>query len=177
MRADLTPILPVVLLGALSTITTTWAANLNNTASAAPGVDSAPRRWIIELQSRAHGAAAAAKVDSLPGVRVVKQFDSDLFPAVSVECDHECDSAAITAALEETDDSGPVVATVFRSSPVRILPTAEEGESFSDDAAAANYSVHALTGVDKLHAAGVLGAGATVAIVDSGVQYTHPAVS
>lgn len=49
--------------------------------------------------------------------------------------------------------------------------------SFSDGAAASNYSVHAMTGVDKLHSAGILGKGAVVAIVDTGIEYTHPAVS
>ena len=34
-----------------------------------------------------------------------------------------------------------------------------------------------MTGVDKLHEAGVLGKGAKVAIVDTGVWYMHPAVS
>ncbi|EOO01237.1 putative minor extracellular protease vpr protein [Phaeoacremonium minimum UCRPA7] len=58
---------------------------------------------------------------------------------------------------------------------MQLLPTVR-GESFSDDAAAANYSVHGMTGVEKLHQAGVFGDGATVAIVDSGVQYTHPAL-
>ncbi|EOO01181.1 putative minor extracellular protease vpr protein [Phaeoacremonium minimum UCRPA7] len=33
-----------------------------------------------------------------------------------------------------------------------------------------------MTGVDKLHAAGILGKGAKVAIVDTGVYYTHPAL-
>jgi subtilisin family serine protease len=39
-----------------------------------------------------------------------------------------------------------------------------------------NYSLHHWTGVDKLHAAGIRGKGATVAIVDTGIDYTHKAV-
>lgn len=39
-----------------------------------------------------------------------------------------------------------------------------------------NYTVHHSTGVDKLHAAGIRGKGATVAIIDTGVDYTHKAV-
>lgn len=34
-----------------------------------------------------------------------------------------------------------------------------------------------MTGVDKLHAAGILGKGVTVAVVDTGVDYMHRAVS
>lgn len=43
-------------------------------------------------------------------------------------------------------------------------------------AASGNYSVHAQTGVDKLHAQGIYGEGAVIAIVDTGTQYTHPAL-
>lgn len=43
-------------------------------------------------------------------------------------------------------------------------------------AASANYSVHAQTGVDKLHDQGIYGKGAVIAIVDTGTQYTHPAL-
>lgn len=47
---------------------------------------------------------------------------------------------------------------------------------YSDDAGTPFYSVHAMTGVDKLHAAGITGKGVQVAIVDTGVDYNHPAV-
>lgn len=39
-----------------------------------------------------------------------------------------------------------------------------------------NYSMHQWTGVDKLHAAGIRGKGVKVAIVDTGIDYTHKAV-
>ncbi|KAM0427243.1 hypothetical protein ACHAPT_007673 [Fusarium lateritium] len=39
-----------------------------------------------------------------------------------------------------------------------------------------NYTVHHSTGVDKLHAAGIRGKGATVAIIDTGIDYTHKAL-
>jgi hypothetical protein len=115
------------------------------------------------------------RVASIDGLRIVKTFDHDIFPAVSVECDHACDATSVAAALDNDEDGGGIVATVFKSTPVRLFPTIE-GESFSDDAEASNYSVHGLTGVEQLHAAGIIGEGAVVAIVDSGVQYTHPAV-
>lgn len=40
-----------------------------------------------------------------------------------------------------------------------------------------NYSMHQWTGVSKLHAEGIRGKGATVAIIDTGIDYTHKAVS
>lgn len=42
---------------------------------------------------------------------------------------------------------------------------------------ALNYSMHQWTGVNKLHRAGVRGKGAKVAIIDTGIDYTHKAVS
>lgn len=39
-----------------------------------------------------------------------------------------------------------------------------------------NYSVHHWTGVDKLHEAGMRGKGTKVAVVDTGVDYSHRAV-
>ncbi|KAI0106610.1 subtilisin-like protein [Hypoxylon sp. NC0597] len=134
-----------------------------------------PRRFIVELKSRLHRARVSAKVAGLPGLRVVKEFDSDLFPGVSVECDTHCDADSLTKTLD-ADEDGPVVASVYKSTIVRLIPPAIEGESFSDDASAANYSVHGSTGVEKLHQAGIIGEGATIAVVDSGVQYTHPAL-
>lgn len=40
-----------------------------------------------------------------------------------------------------------------------------------------NYSVYKWTGVEELHKAGIFGKGATVATVDTGVNYNHPVVS
>ncbi|KAI2464028.1 subtilisin-like protein [Annulohypoxylon bovei var. microspora] len=157
----------------------TWGAerlsrrDVNGTAKI--GDSATPRRFIVELQSRAHRARVSAKVAGLPGLSVVKEFDSDLFPGVSIECADHCDAESLTNALD-ADEDGPFVASVYKSTLVRLLQPAFEGESFSDDAAAANYSVHGSTGVEKLHKAGIIGTGATIAVIDSGVQYTHPAL-
>ncbi|KAF3058416.1 C5a peptidase [Daldinia childiae] len=120
------------------------------------GENATPRRFIVELKSRAHRAHVSAKVKGLSGLRVVKEFDSDLFPGVSIECETHCSAESLTDALD-ADEDGPVVASVYRSTLVRLLPAAIEGESFSNDAAAANYSVHGSTGVEKLHQAGIIG--------------------
>ncbi|KAI0125467.1 subtilase [Xylariales sp. AK1849] len=144
--------------------------SLNGTADS----DGTPRRYIVELKSRTHGAHIADKIASIPGLSVVKTFDSDIFPGVSVTCDHDCNAESLAAALDEDEDES-VVASVYKSTRMQLLPTLEGG-SYSDDAAASNYSVHGATGVEKLHEAGIIGEGATVAIVDSGVQYTHPAL-
>ncbi|KAI5860037.1 subtilisin-like protein [Durotheca rogersii] len=135
----------------------------------------APPRYIVELTSRALKARVVEKVAGLSGLRIVKEFDSDLFPGVSIECDSNYDAGSLKDALDE-QNGDPIVASVYKSTIVRLLPPLLEGESFADDAAALNYSVHHSTGVEKLHEAGIVGEGATIAIVDSGVQYTHPAL-
>lgn len=56
------------------------------------------------------------------------------------------------------------------------MPTIEMTEFSDGITPATNYSVHGMTGVDKLHAAGIYGKGTVVAIIDTGVEYTHPAV-
>lgn len=49
-------------------------------------------------------------------------------------------------------------------------------KAFLDDVAATEFSIHGATGVDKLHAAGILGQGVKVGVVDSGIWYDHPAL-
>ena len=39
-----------------------------------------------------------------------------------------------------------------------------------------NYSVHHWTGVDILHESGMRGKGTKIAVIDTGVDYSHPAV-
>ncbi|KAK7738928.1 hypothetical protein SLS63_002265 [Diaporthe eres] len=169
------------LLALLGATSSAWATvhfpsrrDLNET-SPSPSSDTVPRRYIVELKSRAQCSRFFDKVAGTAGLKVVKQFDSDLFPGVSVECDHACTEDSLRAALDDGAGGDAAVATVYKSTRVRILDTVK-GESFSDDAAASNYSVHGITGVEKLHEDGIFGAGAVVAIVDSGVEYTHPAV-
>jgi hypothetical protein len=52
-----------------------------------------------------------------------------------------------------------------------------EPASFSDAAAASNYTTHNATGVSKLHERGIYGQGVKVGVVDTGTWYDHPAVS
>lgn len=54
-------------------------------------------------------------------------------------------------------------------------PQVEKSSHFSSNARH-NYSIHQWTGVDRLHAKGIRGKGATVAIIDTGIDYTHKAV-
>ena len=141
--------------------------------------DATPRRYIIELNSRAQSAQVVAKAADIPGLKVVKHFDSDIFPAVSVDCTGACDAQSLKVAFQgPTDEGSSAIAHVYKSQMVELVPPVEELDpgSVAANAAGPNTTIHQATGVQSLHDAGILGEGATIAVVDSGIQYTHPAV-
>ncbi|GME30155.1 putative glucan synthase protein [Neofusicoccum parvum] len=130
----------------------------SSTNSSAP----VPKRFIIEY----HQGGANLRTAPEEGIKVVQTFDSDIFSGVSVEADgYNVDDLSKLAG----------VAKVWPMKTIRLSPPTPI-QSFTDDAAAANYTVHNSTGVDKLHAAGVYGEGAVVAVVDTGIAYNHPAL-
>ncbi|KAF9264167.1 subtilisin-like protease [Marasmius fiardii PR-910] len=62
--------------------------------------------------------------------------------------------------------------------PVRIYsrPDPIKMEVVSEDAPRDIQSTHVMTGVDKLHAEGITGEGIKIGMIDTGVDYTHPAL-
>lgn len=51
-------------------------------------------------------------------------------------------------------------------------------ENIAEDEIPSNltYNLHNFTGVEKVHSSGILGKGVKVAIIDTGILYTHPAL-
>ena len=97
-----------------------------------------------------------------------KAFDcSDVFAGISIETDE--DNIDTLRSLEG-------VVNVWPMQTVPAVPMIKE-QGLSINITHRNYSMHQWTGVDKLHAAGIRGKGATVAIIDTGIDYTHKAVS
>lgn len=129
----------------------------------------APNRYIIEFADAASHQAVGSTLSAREGTRVLKTFSSDVFSGVSIET-----TADNIDTLRALTSSG--VSRVWSSNRIKLDHTVPSS-SFSSDATASNYSVHSWTGVDNAHAAGYYGKGAVVAIVDTGTQYTHPAVS
>ncbi|KAK7932068.1 hypothetical protein PG985_002780 [Apiospora marii] len=126
----------------------------------------APKRFILQAKNGVSVKTLAANVESA-GVKVTKSFDAGVFHGLSVE-----------AAADSAHTLQQMFVDVSKAWPIgriRLAPS-EPLIRFSDDAAAANYSVHKWTGVDKAHAFGIFGKGVTVAIVDTGTDYTHPAL-
>ncbi len=106
------------------------------------------------------------EIASRKDTKIVQVFDSDIFSGISVES---------TPAVAESLKTHGNVDNVWRSRKVQ-LPKTFKPQSFSDDAASAQYDIHHMTGVDKLHEEGVFGHGVKVAVVDTGTWYDHPAV-
>ncbi|KAK3387888.1 subtilisin-like serine protease [Podospora didyma] len=124
-----------------------------------------PKKFIVEVEKGANVDVLSSKF-SAAGAKVLRAFKTDVFSGLSIESDEQnVDS------LQELVG----IAQAWRVGKIHLDPFAPLA-SFSDDATAGNYSVHAFTGVDKLHASGVFGKGAVVAIVDTGTYYTHPAL-
>jgi subtilisin family serine protease len=97
---------------------------------------------------------------------VLKVYDSDIFKGASVESDvHNGETLQSLSVVSQTWQSKKLFLTAPAAQPQPPGGPASSGPS-----------VHSMTGVDKLHAAGIRGKGAKVGVVDTGVQYTHPAV-
>ncbi|KAH8879495.1 subtilisin-like serine protease [Thozetella sp. PMI_491] len=113
----------------------------------------APNRYIIEVTQAA-------------GAKILHTYKSDIFSGLSIE--------HVDANLDSLQESSEVH-QAWPVAKIKLSPY-QPTNSFSDDASSGNYSVHEYTGVDKLHAAGILGKGAVVGIVDTGIDYNHPAL-
>ena len=110
--------------------------------------------------------ALQKEIASRKGTKVLKVFNSDVFKGISVEAEED---------NIDTLQSIQAVSKAWSSNKIRLAPHIP-AQSFSDDASASIYTVHNWTGVDRLHAAGIKGKGAVVAVVDTGIWYPHPDV-
>ncbi|GKT65516.1 minor extracellular protease VPR [Colletotrichum tofieldiae] len=124
------------------------------------------KRFIIEFNEGTDAAAVAADIANQRGAKVLRIFSSDVFTGAAVETDVEnIDSLQALAPVKEA----------WQSRKLKLAPSAPLA-SFSENATAIDYGIHHMTGVDKLHEAGELGKGAKVAVVDTGIWYTHEAL-
>ncbi|KAG8915766.1 hypothetical protein FRC01_003515 [Tulasnella sp. 417] len=92
-----------------------------------------------------------------------------IFVGVAIDVESERDLAALAD-----------VAEVVSISPVYIRPhpklVGSRRLKTKNSYALDSFAPHTMTGVDKLHAEGILGQGIRVALIDSGVDYLHPAL-
>jgi hypothetical protein len=112
---------------------------------------------------------------------VAKQFATKPSDNVSYYKEFDCSDVFSGLAIETyTDnvDSLRAMDGVINVWPLKSVPLAPipKKTKIFPGTTRSNYSMHQWTGVDRLHAAGVRGQGATVAIIDTGIDYTHSAV-
>ncbi|KAL7621117.1 hypothetical protein AAE478_008430 [Parahypoxylon ruwenzoriense] len=121
-----------------------------------------PKRFIGEDVD-----AVKQTFESHPGVSIVKIFDSEIFSGLSIETE------------DLNTESLSAINGVSQAWQLKKIPLFEHAPQQTFDSAieAGNYSAHQTTGVDKLHAQGIHGKGVRIAVVDTGIDYNHPASS
>ncbi|KAK1226551.1 hypothetical protein PQX77_010479 [Marasmius sp. AFHP31] len=147
-----------------------------------------PRRFIVEIEEN-HAIFAR---DESPAHIHKRMHDNFKARGLNYETRHEYGSPGVLVGLSLVikDDSDllklysiPGVKAVHPDA-VRVRP-AQVSSSITERAAYATYdsrnapvtdTLHAITGVDKLHAKGITGKGIKIGIIDTGVDYNHPAL-
>ncbi|KAM6509815.1 hypothetical protein FALCPG4_017457 [Fusarium falciforme] len=135
-------------------------------APAVNETDIDPKRFIIEFEDGTNSKATADRLADRPDVKLIKVFNSDVFKGACVETPKDN--------LDTLQEEESVI-KAWQVKKVTLAPM-KPLQTFGKEAAGINTSIHHMTGVDKLHAEGVMGKGAIVAVVDTGVAYNHPAL-
>ncbi|CAE6418377.1 unnamed protein product [Rhizoctonia solani] len=101
---------------------------------------------------------------------VIREYSGEPFNGVAVKLG----SSADLVKLAQADGVQSITPNYIHSSP---KPVSHQIMKDQDGAAPADvFSTHVMTGVDKLHAEGYFGKGIKIGIIDTGVDYTHPAL-
>ncbi|KAM3521658.1 hypothetical protein NHJ13051_006128 [Beauveria bassiana] len=137
--------------------------------SGAPSVIAATGAFILECDN-SQSLDSLVKTVLDQGGEIRHQFNSKLFYGLSVELHNTTMTENGIGQLPGVTKVWPVETT---KQPVELPAAPEAGNLRRDTSSSWN---HVMTQVDKLHAAGYTGEGIRIAIVDSGVDYTHSAL-
>ncbi|GAB0135528.1 subtilisin-like protease [Epichloe bromicola] len=148
-----------------------------------------PGAYIFELADGQDAAALEQAVGKDGKTRM--RLDFDLFKAVSVQLhnvDKAEEKATKLAALPQVKSVYPV--TLYKRPNPKIEWIAQKGSTMQKAALTSRadgpdrphgphadtdtYSPHVMTQVDKLRAKGITGKGVRVALIDTGIDHTHP---
>ncbi|CCO37283.1 Minor extracellular protease vpr [Rhizoctonia solani AG-1 IB] len=102
---------------------------------------------------------------------VTREFSCDVMTGVALKLGSDADLLKVA----QSDGVQSIVPVYSHSLPDPIDPQILSGPYQPSQQRSAQSS-HVMTGVDKLHAEGTMGKGITIGIIDSGIDYTHPAL-
>lgn len=141
--------------------------SFNEVADAIPlKVDRPEGRFIVELEAGSNFADGLFDSFRQQGldVSINNNFDSPIFNGVSLEIGN-----STTRTLDEIK-ALPGIKDAWMASYVTL-------DFQAQDYSSQKWNPHALTGVDKVHQNDQWGDGVNVAVIDSGVDYNHPALA
>ncbi|KAH8892536.1 alkaline protease [Thozetella sp. PMI_491] len=124
-----------------------------------------PKRFIVEFTS---GLILSQRDTEDADITILKTFESALFTGASIETQsHSIDSLS----------SLPQIVRAWPNHPEELLsPVSVKRQVVVGTDSQDTYAVHWATGVEELHAQGILGKGVKVGIIDTGTYYNHSAL-
>ncbi|KAI0444987.1 peptidase S8/S53 domain-containing protein [Xylaria telfairii] len=154
---------------------------LSSEAKKIPQAKQVAGSYVVEFEDSQDAADFYKRIGSKAETRM--NFDSSIFKGVSIQFHDKETADQEAAALEE-------LASVKRVWPNRIYDLPKDKVVWtgkSKDAGAANalikrqsnndtFTPHLMTQVDKLRAKGIIGKGIKIGVIDTGIDYTHPAL-
>ncbi|CAE6533031.1 unnamed protein product [Rhizoctonia solani] len=139
-----------------------------------------PNSYIVELSAGSHlKRGFASPHEELyhdlkhrdTNWEVTKEYSEDLLTGAAVKLGSDADLVKLAEASGVQS-----ITPVYLHAPPK--PVSQQVMKDATDATAPKdvFSTHIMTGVDKLHAEGIYGKGITIGIIDTGVDYNHPAL-
>ncbi|PHH66184.1 hypothetical protein CDD81_247 [Ophiocordyceps australis] len=159
------------------------ASILASPARHAPSAEVVPGAYIVEVVQGQDASAVYGKVQRQGRTRM--RFDYELFQGLSVQIDNVDEAhkqAAELAALPAVKNVWPVRLYDMPNPTVQWVGSGgRDGKLVARDggggnASADGFSPHVMTQVDRLRAKGITGKGVKIAVIDTGIDYLHPAL-
>ncbi|KAH7323148.1 subtilisin-like serine protease PR1C [Stachybotrys elegans] len=147
-----------------------------------------PGAYIVEFEDGASSTQFRTQADTGYDTRMT--LDYELFKGISIQLnDVETaeERAAQLASLPAVKNIWPVK-MIDRPNPINDRAPHEPSQPVKEGGRRAPrkrqqggnetvpYQPHVMTGVDRLHAEGITGEGITIAVIDTGIDYNHPAL-
>ncbi|EFQ35996.1 subtilase [Colletotrichum graminicola] len=162
-------------LAGIATVTVASAAR----DDAAPVIEQihVPGAFIVEFADSQDSTGFLSQVEKETGLSKVSRrltLDSKIFKGVSFSIkDHSNETAGKIAALPQVKRLWPV--SLIKAPDLKVSWTGKDPKH-KRQATSDSWPPHVQTQVDKLRAGGFTGGGVRIGVIDTGVDYTHPAL-